>query len=168
MPAFADKSSLVANFTVGEGNKVLVNGVTQESGVTANDGTVYLLTADDAETKDTKDMRFRILKYAPDTKEWTLIGGSTMSSVKANDSHITAKIAVAPDGTPFFAYTDYKGDKLAKVQYFDNETKQWSAPVAVSTGEADNINIAFCDNGEAYISYVSDSNIVLVKYAAKK
>lgn len=157
-------------------NEYLEDGATQApslmtdaaSIVATNDGTVYLLTADDAETKDTKDMRFRILKYAPDTKEWTLIGGSTMSSVKANDSHITAKIAVAPDGTPFFAYTDYKGDKLAKVQYFDNETKQWSAPVAVSTGEADNINIGFCDNGEAYISYVSDSNIVLVKYAAKK
>lgn len=137
--------------------------------VATNDGTVYLLTADDAETHDTKDMRFRILKYAPDTKEWTLIGGTTMSSIKANDSHISAKIAVAPDGTPFFAYTDYKGDKLAKVQYFDNETKQWSAPVAVSAGEASSINIGFCDNGEAYISYVgADNSIVLVKYAAKK
>ena len=39
MPAFADKSSLVATFTVGEGNTVTVNGVTQQSGVTANDFT---------------------------------------------------------------------------------------------------------------------------------
>lgn len=137
--------------------------------VATNDGTVYLLTADDAETKNTKDMRFRILKYSPDSKEWTLVGGTTMASVKANESHISAKIAVAPDGTPFFAYTDYTGDKLAKVQYFDNETKQWSAPVAVSAGEASYVNISFCDNGEAYISYVSaDNSIVLVKYAAKK
>ncbi len=137
--------------------------------VATNDGTVYLLTADDAETHDTKDMRFRILKYAPDTKEWTLIGGTTMSSIKANDSHISAKIAVAPDGTPFFAYTDYKGDTFAKVQYFDNETKQWSTPVAVSSEKASSINIGFCDNGEAYISYVgADNSIVLVKYAAKK
>ena len=137
--------------------------------VATNDGTVYLLTADDAETGDNKDMRFRILKYTPDTKTWTLIGGTTMSSVKANDSHISAKIAVAPDGTPFFAYTDYKGDTFAKVQYFDNETKQWSEPVAVSSEKSSSINIGFCDNGEAYISYVgADDNIVLVKYAAKK
>lgn len=137
--------------------------------VATNDGTVYLLTADDAETHDNKDMRFRILKYTPDTKEWTLIGGTTMSSIKANDSHISAKIAVAPDGTPFFAYTDYKGDTFAKVQYFDNETKQWSTPVAVSSEKASSINIGFCDNGEAYISYVgADDSIVLVKYAAKK
>lgn len=137
--------------------------------VATNDGTVYLLTADDAETQDTKDMRFRILKYAPDTKEWTLVGGTTMSSIKANDSHISAKIAVAPDGTLFFAYTDYKGDTFAKVQYFDNETKQWSTPVAVSSEKASSINIGFCDNGEAYISYVgADDSVVLVKYAAKK
>ena len=137
--------------------------------VATNDGTVYLLTADDAETGDTKDMRFRILKYSPATSDWTLIGGTTMSSVKANDSHISAKIAVAPDGTPFFAYTDYKGDTFAKVQYFDNETKQWSEPVAVSSEKSSSINIGFCDNGEAYISYVgADDNIVLLKYAASK
>lgn len=135
--------------------------------VATNDGTVYLLTADDAETGNVKDMRFRILKYSPATSDWTLIGGSTMSSVKADDSHISAKIAVAPDGTPFFAYTDYKGDTFAKVQYFDNETKQWSAPVTVSSEKSSSINIGFCDNGEAYITYVgADDNIVLLKYAA--
>lgn len=135
--------------------------------VATNDGTVYLLTADDAETGDTRDMRFRILKYSPATSDWTLIGGTTMSSVKANDTHISAKIAVAPDGTPFFAYTDYTGDKFAKVQYFDNETKQWSAPVTVSSENSSSINIGFCDNGEAYITYVgAEDNIVLLKYAA--
>lgn len=134
-----------------------------------NDGTVYLLTGDDAETGDTKDMRFRILMYSPDTKDWTLIGGTTMSSIKANDSHISAKIAVAPDGTPFFAYCDYKGDTFAKVQYFDNETKQWSEPVVLSSEKSSSINIGFCDNGEAYITYVgADDNIVLLKYAARK
>ena len=84
-----------------------------------NDGEVFLLTADDAETGNTKDMRFRILKYSPDTKDWTLLGGTTMTSIFANDSHISAKIAVAPDGTPFFVYADYKNDKFVKVQYFD-------------------------------------------------
>lgn len=137
--------------------------------VATNDGTVYLLTGDDAETGNNKDMRFRILKYTPDTKEWTLIGGKTMTSVNADDTHISAKIAVAPDGTPFFAYTDYKNDKFAKVQYFDNETKQWSDPVAVSSEVSSSINIGFCDNGEAYITYVgADNNIVLLKYAAKE
>lgn len=154
----------------------LEDGATQAPAVMAdaasiaatNDGTVFVLTADDAETHNTKDMRFRILKYSPDTKEWTLLGGTTMTSIKADDSHISAKIAVAPNGTPFFAYCDYKGDKLAKVQYFDNETKQWSAPEAVSAEPAESISIAFCDNGEAYICYVgNDSNIVLLKYAAK-
>lgn len=136
--------------------------------VATNDGTVYLLTADDAETGDVKDMRFRVLKYSPDTKEWTLIGGTTMTSVFANDSHISAKLAVAPDGTPFFVYCDYKNDKFVKIQYFDNETKQWSAPVAISAEESSCVNIGFCDNGEAYISYVgANDNIVLLKYAAK-
>lgn len=137
--------------------------------VATNDGTIYVLTGDDAETGNVKDMRFRILKYTPDTKEWTLVGGTTMSSVKADDSHISARLAVAPDGTPFFVYADYKADKFVKVQYFDNETKQWSAPQAISAEESSSVSIAFCDNGEAYISYVgADNNIVLLKYAAKK
>ncbi|MDE5635094.1 MAG: hypothetical protein K2I52_02145, partial [Muribaculaceae bacterium] len=64
---------------------------------------------------------------------------------------------------------DYKGDTFAKVQYFDNETKQWSEPVAVSSEKSSSINIGFCDNGEAYITYVgADDNIVLLKYAASK
>lgn len=137
--------------------------------VATNDGTVYLLTADDAETGNVNDMRFRILKYSSETKEWTLVGGTTMTSIKADDRHISAKIAVAPDGTPFFVYADYKNDKFVKVQYFDNETKQWSEPVAVSSEESESVNIGFCDNGEAYITYVgADDNIVLLKYAAKK
>lgn len=137
--------------------------------VASEDGTIFLLTADDKETGNVKDMRFRVLKYSPDTKEWTLIGGSTLTSVAANDSHISAKLAIAPDGTPFFAYTDYKGDTFAKVQYFDNETKQWSEPLAISSEKSNSISIGFCDNGEAYITYVgADGNIVLVKYAEKK
>lgn len=137
--------------------------------VATNDGTIFLLTGDDAETGDVKDMRFRVLKYTPDTKEWTLVGGTTLTSVKANDSHISAKLAIAPDGTPFFAYTDSKGDTFAHVQYFDNDTKQWSEPEAISAEKSSSINIGFCDNGEAYITYVgADDNIVLVKYAAKK
>ncbi len=136
--------------------------------VATNDGTVYLLTADDSTTGDNKDMRFKVLKYSPDTKDWTLVGGTVLNSVAANDSHIAAKIAVAPDGTVFFAYCDYKNDKLAKVQYFDNETKQWTDPETISAETADDINISFCDNGEAYISYTgTDDNIVLLKYAAK-
>ncbi|MDE6395258.1 MAG: hypothetical protein K2K77_07950, partial [Duncaniella sp.] len=137
--------------------------------VATNDGTVYLLTADDAVSGNNKDMDFRVLKYTPDTKEWTLVGGTTITSVRANDSHISAKLAIAPDGTPFLAYTDYKGDTYAHVQYFDNETKQWTAPEAISAEKSSSINIGFCDNGEAYITYVgADDNIVLVKYAAKK
>lgn len=136
--------------------------------VATNDGTVYLLTGDDADSGDTKNMGFKVLKYSPDTKDWTLIGGAPLASIRADDSHITAKLAIAPDGTIFFAYTDYKGDKLAKVQYFDNETKQWTDPVVLSTEEADDINIGFCDNGEAYITFTgNDNNIVLMKYAAK-
>ena len=39
MPAFIDKSALVARFTTNDGNIVLVDGVTQVSGATANDFT---------------------------------------------------------------------------------------------------------------------------------
>lgn len=135
----------------------------------ANDGTVYVLTADDAETGDVKDMRFRVMQYNPATKEWTMLGGSTISSVKADSTKISAKLAVAPDGTVFLAYTDSNGDTFAKVQYFDKETKQWSEPVAVSAEAASGINIQFCDNGEAYITFHGTNDaIVLMKYAAKK
>lgn len=136
--------------------------------VASNDGTVYLLTGDDADSGNTGDMGFKVLKYSPDTKDWTLIGGAPLTAIRANDTHITAKLAIAPDGTIFLAFTDYKGNKLAKVQYFDNETKQWTNPVVLSTEEADDINIGFCDNGEAYITFTgNDDNIVLMKYAAK-
>lgn len=138
--------------------------------VATNDGVIYLLTADDSVSGDEKNMDFRVLKYTPDNQQWTLVGGDVIRSVKANDSHLSAKLAIAPDGTVFLAYDDYKNDKLVKVQYFDNETKQWTDPIAVSAEKATSVNIGFCDNGEAYLSYVDseNSNIVLLKYAAKK
>lgn len=59
MPASVNKSALVARFTVNEGNKVLVGGVTQASQSTANDFTNpvdYIVTNSDG----TQNVRYAV------------------------------------------------------------------------------------------------------------
>ncbi len=123
------------------------------------DGTVYVLTGDDAAVKD--DYRLRLRKYDPVKKEWSTVGGGQLNVPM--DKSISYAVAVAPDGTPFVVYSDIKDQDYPKVIYLDNETKQWTDPVSLpGAGEASDLNIVFSSTGIGYISFTDEENHVLV------
>lgn len=120
------------------------------------DGTVYLLTSDDAVT--TGSYQLRLEKYSPSTSSWSTVGGNPLPYII--ESHNYAKVAVAPDGTPYIAYQNY-ASKQIEICHLDSETKQWSAPTVISPLVGDSctsISLCFTSTGIGYLGYIDGNN----------
>ena len=159
--------SLATNF--------LESGATQTSiaigsfgTVVANDGTIYAWTGDDAPNTD-KVYQVRLKRYDATAKEWKTVGGNTLpiGHEAGFESHISLDVAIAPDGTPFVAYNNFKDNKKLYVMFLDPDTKQWTTPTKLAEGASD-VNIDFSSTGEGYITYTDEENHIHVfKYAEK-
>lgn len=118
------------------------------------DGTVYLLTVDDAQT--TSEYRIIVEKYSREAGSWSIVSGGYYPFV-SGDAHDVAKLAVAPDGTPYMLYYDYKNTTL-RLTWFDSDTKQWAEPVVVATEALSSPCIAFAASGVGYIAFTDANN----------
>ena len=130
----------------------------------APDGTVFLVTGDNAE--DNLKYHHRVEKYNADGT-WSQVG-STIDSVLS--SRCYSKIAIAPDGTPFVVYPNEGADpKIIEVVYFDSDTKQWSAPVTLPCGASPytgdpSLSFVFDSKGKGYVTWVEGSALVLYTF----
>lgn len=157
----SDKSTIVKDYLPegATGGYVMGNSV-----YVAPDGTLYLLAVDDA--TGVAKMRLSVYKNGA----FQSVGGDVLPiSNEAYDRHMVVRLAIAPDGTLYVAYNDYKGDKNVYFIYLDNETKQWTAPVKVADAiseTADDLNFAFDAKGDGYLTFTDKANkIHLLKYA---
>lgn len=116
------------------------------------DGTVYVLTADDARTND--EYRLVVERYSPTTQTWSVVGDYYPYVVNRSDK---VEFAVAPDGTPYILYYD-KANKKLNLTWLDSETKQWADPLVVATEPISDINIAFAASGVGYIAFTDANN----------
>ena len=158
--------SLATNF--------LETGATQTSiapgsfGTTvALDGTIYAWTGDDAPNTD-KVYQVRLKKYNAETKTWSTVAGNTLPIGHDGgfESHLSLDVAIAPNGTPYVAYNNFKDQKKLYVMYLDPSTNQWSAAQQLAE-DADDVNIKFDKVGTCYITYTDGNNkIHLLKYGA--
>ena len=132
----------------------------------APDGTIYAWTGDDA-PGTTKVYQVRLKKYDAASKTWSTVAGNTLpiGHEAGFESHISLNVAIAPDGTPFVAYNNFKDQKKLYVMYLDPSTNQWSSSQLLAEGASD-VNISFDNNGIGYITYTDEANnIHLFKYA---
>ena len=118
------------------------------------DGTVLALTADDA--LNNGEYRFIVEKYSSVTGTWSVVGGDYYPYVHSNRND-EARIAVAPDGTPYLLYYDCT-NKTLRLTWLDSDTKQWADEVVVATEELSDINIAFTTSGVGYIAFTDANN----------
>ena len=115
-----------------------------------DNGTVYLLTADDAAQKGV--YHFRVEKYLND--KWENVG-SPLPYIHG-DRHDMAILSIAPDGTPYVAYYDNKNTTVF-VSNFEETSKSWSEPVAVVKEKITGLNFDFASSGAGYIAF-TDAN----------
>ena len=120
----------------------------------SEDGTVVVLTADDA--LNNGEYRFIVERYTPAAGNWSVVGGDYYPYVHGNKND-EAKIAVAPDGTPYLLYYDCTNKSL-RLTWLDSDTKQWAEEVVVATEELSDINIAFTTSGVGYIAFTDENN----------
>lgn len=115
-----------------------------------DNGTVYLLTADDVAQKNV--YHFRVEKYLND--KWENVG-SPLPYIHG-DRHDMAILSIAPDGTPYVAYYDNKNTTVF-VSNFEETSKSWSEPVAVVKEKITGLNFDFASSGAGYIAF-TDAN----------
>lgn len=143
-------TSLRANFLREGASKT---GVFVYDITASEDGTIVVLTADDALKNG--EYRFIVEKYSPVAGNWSVVGGGYYPYVHSNKND-EAKVAVAPDGTPYLLYYDCT-NKVLKLTWLDSDTKQWADGVVVATEELSDINMAFATSGVGYIAF-TDAN----------
>jgi len=109
----------------------------------ALDGTIYAWTGDDAPNTD-KVYQVRLKKYNAETKTWSTVAGNTLPIGHDGgfESHLSLDVAIAPNGTPYVAYNNFKDQKKLYVMYLDPSTNQWSASQQLAE-DAEDVNIKF-------------------------
>lgn len=133
----------------------------------APDGTLYIWTGDDADSKGNYGVRLE--RYDAASKDWTVVGGNILPLNFPLTTHSSVAVAVAPDGTPYVAYRNEKDNNYPYVMYLDSETKQWSTPVRLDEVASTDVNIAFAKDGTGYVSFTDgDDHIHLMRYGESK
>lgn len=127
----------------------------------ALDGTVYAWTGDDADASGIYQVRLK--KYDAANSVWKTVAGNVLplGQPAGFESHVEVDVAIAPDGTPFVAFNNYKDEKKLYVMYLDQETNEWSTPKLLATGASD-IRIKFARTGKGFISYTDATNNIHV------
>ena len=153
-------TSLLDNYTTANSTG---NSIAALDLVALEDGTLFLLTADDAVT--TGSYQLRLQKYSPSTNAWTTVGGNPLSYII--ESHNYARVAIAPDGTPYVAYQNY-ANKQIEICHIDSDTKQWSSPTIISPlvgNSCSGLSICFAGTGTGFLGYIDgDSHYQLYQY----
>lgn len=155
VPANTDISALVARFTTEDGNEVKINGVLQESGVTANDYT-YPVDIIVTDTKSNTSRSYVITIVFQSPKIWKKITDFNPTSELAGDFAMKVN---PKDNMPYIAYTvdDNGSDKLCVAKWNGSAFENVGAG-NFSTAVSGGIDIAFDPDGIPYVLYVDKDN----------
>lgn len=99
----------------------------------------------------------QVLKINAATQEVSLVG-SAIAPVGSIAGRY-CRVAISPLGKLYLVYK--KADDAAQLQVvsLDDTTKDWGAPVQISTDEAEDFDIKFAPDGTAYLAYTVSNDI---------
>lgn len=123
------------------------------------EGNVYMLSVDN----QTGNYMVKLRKFDVKARQWSTVSGNP-TPILASDRHLYACAAIAPDGTPFIAYSDMQSPgTYLKAIYLDAETRQWSDPILISDKKVgDDISFVFTASGTGYLSFGDGSSRIHV------
>lgn len=162
MPEEVDKSSLIARFTTTEDDKVEVNGVVQQSGVTANDFTVPV---DYIVSEGTANVKYTVTVGDAPAFVWSALPPFAADQAKSLTMKVNQK-----DGNPYFFYKQKRetsDEEGAALLTFKDGA--WMDLGQASDGRIGNyMDITFNSEGTPYVSYADYTTDVTNKITVKK
>ena len=97
-----------------------------------------------------------VVRYRPSDQSQTILSGVT-EHLKNKDRYFS--VALDANDTPYLAFrNNLTGEDKLYVRYIDNKTKNWSAPVCISSNAVAAPIIRFSEDGEAFIAVQNDDN----------
>lgn len=152
LPQYVDKTSLVARFEVTDDDTVFVNGVIQESGVSAND---FTTPVDYLVTEGTSNSLYTVtIEDLPDAV-WTPLASDT------TDMRETVMKVNPVTGIPYIAYVQSADDSdnyKAGVLMLDGTQLTILGGSTLSEARASDVNLAFDADGIPYVVFTDYSN----------
>lgn len=120
----------------------------------ASNGDIYICLG--ADFSEAGVYNVAVVRYRPSDQSQTIIGGVT-EHLKNKDRYFS--IALDANDTPYLAFrNNLTGEDKLYVRYIDNKTKNWSAPVCISSNAVAAPIIRFSEDGEAFIAVQNDDN----------
>jgi len=152
LPNYVDKSALIARFEVTEDDTVFVEGVVQESGVTAND---FTLPVDYLVTEGTSNSLYTVtVEDLPDAV-WTSLASDT------TDMREVVMRVNPVSGIPYIGYVQSADDSdnyKAGVLVLEGTQLAILGETTASETRASDISMAFDASGVPYIAFADYSN----------
>jgi hypothetical protein len=123
-----------------------------------NEGNVYAVFADNS---DNATYKYRVIKYTAATKAVTPLATYING---ASGNLFSFDLAVSPLGVPYLFYRN--SSNYPSIVSFDRESQSWSLPHVFESQVADELNLDFAPNGEAYAAYLKNRKFFVHKYSA--
>lgn len=155
MPASVNKTALVARFTTNEGDKVLVNGVTQVSQSTKNDFTVpvdYTVSNSDGINA----------LYTVTISKATDVSWSEAAVYSASEVFAGAVLKVNPaNNVPMIAFKERADDKMTVVQLSGSSLAPVGSASFSSKVSSSSYDFDISPEGTPYVAYSNSESTVL-------
>jgi len=117
----------------------------------APDGTPYVAYGGD----DYNTSKATVMKY--DGSSWSVVGDPENPGFSVGTAAYTS-LAIAPDGTPYVAYSDYYNGYKTTVMKFNGTAWINVGNPGFSAGDAYSTSLAFAPNGTPYVAYQDGGN----------
>lgn len=121
-------------------------------------GNVFVAFADNSNGAAYK---YRVIKYTAETQVVSPVGSYITG---ASGNLFSFDLAISPLGTPYLLHRN--ASNFPTLVSFDKDRKDWSNPYVFEPEVADELNMEFTSNGEAFVTYLKNRKIYVQKYEA--
>lgn len=123
-----------------------------------DEGNVYAAFADNS---DNATYKYRVIKYNAANKTTTPLASYING---ASGNLFSFDLALSPLGVPYLFYRN--SSNYPTIVSFDRESQDWTLPYIFEAQVADELNLDFAPNGEAYVAYLKNRKFFVHKYSA--
>ena len=97
---------------------------------------------------------------------WKQFGDGIAQTTSSTATRDNIAVAVHPNGTVFFAYSDNNNGLV--VRTFNEDTNNWNAPTQLTSKNGDKLEMKISADGIPYLSTIIDGGVKVYRYDIPK